>query len=100
MAGEVLLQNVEELHQPRGDVLRVGEVGRKGHLGGEVAQGRVSRIRPRVNAASGSMADTEETRSHGVQFVHVELVKVSFAVDEDVALERFFRGYVVADSVM
>lgn len=32
--GEVLFQDVEELHEPGGDELGVGEVGGKGHLGG------------------------------------------------------------------
>lgn len=100
VAGEVLFQHVKELHQPRGDVLCVGEVGGKGHPGREEAQRGIRGIWTRVVASRGGVADAEEARRYRVQAVHVELVKVSAAVDEDVALEGLLGRHVVADAVV
>lgn len=38
MGGEVVTQNVKELHQPRGDVFRQSEGVPKGHLVAHAAQ--------------------------------------------------------------
>lgn len=97
---EVLLEDIEELHEPGGDELRVREVGRKGHLGGEISQGGIGGIWPRIVAPGGSVADAEVAGSDGIELVDVELVEVAVAINEDVALERLLGGDVVPDAVV
>lgn len=97
---KVLFQHVEELHQAGGNVLGLGEVRGKGHLGGQPLERRVRGVRTRIVASRGGVADAEEARGHGVQVVDVELVEVAVAVDEHVSLERLLRGDVVPDAVV
>lgn len=100
VGGEVLFQDVEELHQSGGDELGLGQVGGEGHLVGHVPKNRVGRVRLGILPSRGGMANAEESRGEGVQLVDVEFVKVAVAVDEHVALERLLGGDVVADAVV
>lgn len=66
MGGEVLFQDVEELHQSGGDELGLGQVGGEGHLGGHVPKNRVGRVRLGIVAPRGGMANAEESCGEGV----------------------------------
>lgn len=100
MRGKVLFQNIEELHEPGGDELSVGEVGGKGHLGRQITEKRVVRVRLRIVSAGGSVADAEESRGQGIQLMDVKLIKVAVSVNEHVALQRLLGGDVVPDAVV
>ena len=98
--GEVVLQDVEEVHQPRGYVLRHRQVGAKGQLRSEVADERVPTERVVERSGAGRVAEPEEAGRDGVDVLGVEFEKVAVVVDEDGALQGLLGGGIVADAVV
>lgn len=100
VGGEVLLDDVEELHEPRGDVLGLAEVRGEGQPPPEGAQQAARAVGRRVAAAGGCVAHAHVAGGDGVEHGLVELVEVADIVDEHGALEGRLGGQVVAHDVV
>lgn len=101
VGGEVLLDDVEELHEAGGDVLGVAEVrGEGGEAAPEGAQGGARAVGGGVAAVGGGVAHAQEARGDGVEDGLVELVEVAELVDQHGALQRLLGGEVVAHDVV
>lgn len=99
--GEVPLQDVEELHQPRGDILGLGEVrghGQAGAQGPQQARG-AQRVVVRRGPAGG-VAHAEEARGDRVDVGRVEVVELALRVHQHHALQRLLGARVVPDRVV
>lgn len=99
--GEVLAQDVEEVHQARGDILRFRQVRGERQLVLQVsedsrgAQGVVV-----VAVDAGGVADAQVACGDWIEGFAVELEKVAVVVDEGGALQGFFGLGVVSDDVV
>lgn len=100
VGGEVLVQDVEELHQSGGDVFRHRQVARQRQLVLDTSEqaGRPERVSVRPGA--GGVPDAEEACGDGIELAGVDLVELAFVVDQHGPLEGFFGGGVVADGVV
>ena len=84
--GEIVLQDVEEVHQPRGYVLRHRQVRAEWQLRPEIADEPISAERVVERSGAGCVSELEEAGRHGIDLPGVEFVKVAVVVDEDGAL--------------
>ena len=84
--GEIVPQDVEEVHQPRGYVLRHRQVRAEGQLRPEIAGEPVLTERVFELSGAGCVSEPEEAAHHGVHLPGVEFEKVPVVVDEDGAL--------------
>ena len=98
--GEIIPQDIEKVHQPRGYVLRHRQVWGKWQLPPEVTDEPVSTERVVEWSCAGCVPELEEAGRHRVNLPGVEFEKVSLIVDEDGALQWLFGGGIVADTVM
>ena len=99
MRREVLVQHVEELHQPRGDVLGHGE------LPAEWWRGANATKEPRAEgtgkgAPRRSLADAQEASSNRVELRVEVFVKLAVRIDQHSTLLGKLGAGVVADGVV
>ena len=88
MSREIIIQHIEELHQPCRDPLRIRKIRRERQRRPHLAQQPLGTTRqiattiPRTRGAT----DAQEARGDGVDVAGVEFVEVAVGVDEDAAL--------------
>ncbi len=100
MLREIPRQDVEELHQARGDVLGSAQVRCEGTVSGNPPHEPVGRVRLPVPAAGGRAPDPEEARGYGVRLRRVELVELALAIDQHDPLQRFLGVEIVSHNIM
>ena len=100
MLGEIVFQDIEEVHQPRGYVLRHRQVWAKWQLRSEIADEPIPTERVVKWSGAGVVTELEEAGRHRINLLGVEFKKVSVVVNEDGALQWLFGGGIVADTVM
>lgn len=101
MRREVLLEDIEELQQPRGHVLGLTQVRRKGQqLATQPARRPTRRVRDAVPTGRRGVAHPQVPGGQGVQDGLVELVEVAAGVDHDDALQGLLGAEVVPQGVV
>lgn len=99
MGREIVVQNVEELHQTSRDVLRQRELALEGHL----VANPPHPLRPqrgRKRAPRRGLPHPEEPRRQGIQLRVVVLAELAVRVDEHPSLLRQFRPIVIPNRIM
>ena len=84
--GEIVMQDIEEVHQPRGYVLRHRQVRGEWQLPPETTDEPIPTERVVERSGAGCVPQPEEACRYGIDLPGVEFEKVPVIVDEDGAL--------------
>ena len=85
---EVIVQNIEELHQSRRNVFRLCQIRCAGKCLPNISQDFRAADGAVVWLSRGQFADFEEALSYGVELTFVDVMHFSVIVDQDCALLR------------
>ena len=86
MLGEIVPQDIEEVHQPRGYILRHRQVWAEWQLPPEIPDEPIPTERVVEWSRAGCVPELEKACRHGVNLLGVEFEEVPVIVDEDGAL--------------
>lgn len=100
MPGEKIFQCLEELHQPRGDILRHRQIGRERQPRLQSTNEAISRKGMLERLPVSGMPYAQVTLSDRIDLLSVKLEEVAVLVDEHHTLVTFLGEGVVADGVV